>query len=155
MAKKISYNVRLLPARVAIGLKTRKTKVRHYSEALRKSSIAWNIMIMKVLDPLTHFIQQNKSMLTKKESRRIGSFDFTTSLKPAVLILKRKALGTPSSLNRLMNKVRQIRNQLAHNSNLMDRTKETYFGYAKVWSKMLTLIGEETAKKQMLSAVKN
>jgi hypothetical protein len=93
-------------------------------------------------------------MLNKKESSKIGSFDFTYSLRPASLILTKKALGTASRLSRLMKKVRQIRNQLAHNLNLMDRTKKTYLGYAKVWSEILTLIGEETAKRKMLSAVK-
>jgi hypothetical protein len=159
MAKKISYNVRLLPSRVAIGLTLRKqtprkTKLPRYIAAMKKSSIAWTIMITHVLVPLTRFIRQNKSMLNKKESSRIGSFDFTCSLRPAALILTRKALGAASRLSRLMKKVRQIRNQLAHNLNLMDRTKKTYLGYAKVWSKLLTLIGEETAKRKMLSAVK-
>jgi len=107
MAKKISYNVRLLPARVAIGLKlrkrtTRKTKLPSYIEAMIKSSIAWTIMIRHVLAPLTRFILRNKSMLNKKESSKIGSFDFTYSLRPASLILTKKALGTASRLSRLM-----------------------------------------------------
>jgi hypothetical protein len=53
-----------------------------------------------------------------------------------------------------MTKVRRTRNELAHNVNLTSRTNATYTCYANVWGDMLSLIGTEKIKKQMLLAVK-
>ena len=134
---------------------TKKMKRVQYEEALKKSSLAWIIMNIKVLVPLLMFIKNNTNLLTKKESKRVG-FDFSMNLNPAVkiLIIKNVTSNSKRRLRNLFHRIRKIRNDLAHNLNLMKRTKHTYIKYAQVWGELLTLIGEGKLKRAMMSAVK-
>ena len=122
--------------------------------ALAKSAQAWALMMSKVLLPVIIFIEKNKHLLNKKQRNKIGSFDFTPNLLPVTQILKIKTSVPSTRINYVLQQVRKIRNELAHNLSLVNRTPKTYSHYGLIWGDLLSLIGEEKTKKEMLLALK-
>ena len=132
-----------------------KGREKHEALALEKSGQAWLLMNAKVVLPLLQFVKDNTTIDKIETFKKKNSlYDITRMSKLAKPILIKLKTGNKRRINYIFNKVRIIRNELAHHVNLHKRTIKTYLNYANVWGKVLDFIGRQKEKQELLASIR-
>ena len=132
-----------------------KGQVKREAIVLEKSEQAWLLMNAKVVLPLLQFVTENtkndKMETLKKKNSLYDSTRIINFAKPVLIKLK---TGNNRRINYIFNKVRVIRNDLAHHLSLHKRTIKTYLNLAKFWGKVLDFIGRHKEKQELMASIR-
>ena len=132
-----------------------KGREKHEAFALEKSGQAWLLMKAKVVLPLLQFVKDNTKIDKIETFKKKNSlYDITRMSKLAKPILLKLKTGNKRRINYIFNKVRVIRNDLAHHLSLHKRTIKTYLNLAIFWGKVLDFIGRHKEKQELMASIR-